>query len=74
MIEKIMTKDIIYLDCTKTIKEASSKMLKYDIGFLPIVKDKKIIGVLTDRDIATTILANANSLDISIESYIIKRR
>lgn len=47
-------------------------MLEYDIGFLPVSKDKKLIGVITDRDIATKIFSNTNSLDVKIEDYISK--
>ena len=59
-IKDVMTKDIISCDINTSLKEASLMMLNYDIGFLPIKKNKKVVGVLTDRDIVTNGLANGN--------------
>lgn len=57
-IKEIMSKDIIYTDINSSLKDASLLMLKNDIGFLPVKKDNKIIGCLTDRDIAIYGVAN----------------
>jgi CBS domain-containing protein len=35
-----------------TIRGASGLMNKFDIGFLPVVSESRVVGVLTDRDIA----------------------
>lgn len=66
------TNYIIYIDYTKTIKEASKLMKDFDIGFLPIVKDKKIIGVITDRDIATS-FSNELDKETSVTKYMTKK-
>lgn len=50
-IEDIMSKKIIYCKYNDTIYDISKLMKKYDVGFLPIVKRKKIVGTITDRDI-----------------------
>ncbi len=34
-----------------TITEAADKMKEFDVGMLPIAKDDKVIGVITDRDL-----------------------
>lgn len=72
MTENVMTKKIISIKSEESIKEACKKMLEYDIGFLPVSKDKRLIGVITDRDIATKVFSNTNSLDVKIEDYISK--
>lgn len=59
-IKDVMTKDIISCDINTSLKEASLMMLNYDIGFLPIKKNKKVVGVLTDRDIVIYGLANGS--------------
>lgn len=69
-IEDVMSKKLIVGKNTATIKEISELMKKFDIGFIPISKNNKIIGVITDRDIVTRIItSNAQSSDL-IESYI----
>ncbi len=34
-----------------TITEAAKQMDKHNVGALPVVKDQKLIGIVTDRDI-----------------------
>lgn len=56
-VKDVMSKHLIV--CEKNnIYEASNLMKKYDIGFLPIVVDKKIVSVITDRDIVVNCLYN----------------
>lgn len=70
MIENIMSKNVIVLDENTNIIEVAKTMKENDIGFIPISKGNKIIGVLTDRDIVTKILANN---DNKIKNYITKK-
>lgn len=61
-----MTIDIVYGTNEDTVEDLSRKMKEYQIGFLPIVENQKIVGVLTDRDIVIQMLANEdkkNTLD-----------
>lgn len=69
-LELIMTKKIIVGKINNSITEISNLMKKYDIGFLPIVDNNKVKGVITDRDIVTEALINTNDLNKSIENYI----
>lgn len=73
MIDKIMTKDIIVGDINNNIYEIANIMKKYDIGFLPIAKRNKIVGVITDRDIVVKCLANKdiNTIDDYMNKTII---
>ena len=62
-----MSKNVIVLDENTNIIKISKTMKENDIGIIPISRNKKIIGVLTDRDIVTKVLANN---DEKIKSYI----
>ena len=66
-IENIMTKDIITKDINSSLEEIASTFKDFDIGFLPITENNKIIGVLTDRDIVVKMLSNN---DTNIKDYI----
>lgn len=70
MIDKIMSKNVIVLDENTNIIKISKTMKENDIGIIPISRNKKIIGVLTDRDIVTKVLANN---DEKIKNYITKK-
>ena len=65
-IEHVMS-NLIVVDIDTSLDEVAKIMKEYDIGFVPVNKDNKIIGVLTDRDIVTKIIANKDS---KIEGYI----
>ena len=64
-----ISKNLIVIDINSTIEEVAGIMKKYDIGFVPVSKDNKIVGVLTDRDIVVKVLANK---DYKIEGYLSK--
>lgn len=72
MLEAIMSKDIISINEESSIQEVATKMLAYDVGFLPITRKNKIVGVITDRDIATTAFKNTTNLDTQIKDYMHK--
>jgi CBS domain-containing protein len=50
-IKEIMTKDCVTASPADTIFQTAKKMKDHDIGFIPIVEGKKLIGVVTDRDL-----------------------
>ena len=66
-IEHIMNKDLIKKDITSSVDEISKSMKENDIGIMIITENSDIIGILTDRDIVTKIIANK---DKKIEGYI----
>ena len=54
----IMSTDIVYVSSNTSIHEASKLMKEHNIGFLPIIDNDYIYGVLTDRDIVIRVLSN----------------
>ena len=57
-VKNLMCSSLIVFDINSSLNELANTMKKYDIGFVPIANKNKIVGVLTDRDIVTRILAN----------------
>lgn len=51
-IEEIMTREVIVVHPDDTIQTAAQKMRDNDIGFLPVYDGTKLVGVLSDRDMA----------------------
>ena len=64
-----MTKNIITVNINTNIQKISKLMKEYDIGFIPITEDNKIIGVITDRDIVVNEIYNN---DYKLKDYISK--
>lgn len=68
-IKDVMTKDLIIGKESDSISKIAEWMKKYDVGFMPIARDKKIIGVITDRDIVVKALANGAKPNTEISNY-----
>ena len=51
-IKEIMTKDIIFVDKNVDLKYVLKLMKKHNITKIPVVEEKKLIGVITDNIIA----------------------
>lgn len=52
LIKDICKKELISVSLNDNLKKVCEIMKINDIGFLPVFNDKKIVGVITDRDIA----------------------
>ncbi len=65
-IKDIMTQSVISIDPAESVEVAARTMSRYNIGALPVCKNGKLCGVLTDRDIVTRCLA-ANRLPASTQ-------
>ena len=51
-IEDLMTTKVASLNPEDTVEDAAKLMKQYNIGALPICADEKVVGIITDRDIA----------------------
>jgi CBS domain-containing protein len=56
-IRDIMTRTVETVSPETTIKDAATLMKGKDFGSLPVVEGKKVVGVLTDRDITVRVVA-----------------
>lgn len=57
-VREIMTKDIASLKSDDSIERAAQLMKQYDVGCIPVCTQDKVIGVVTDRDIAVRNVAS----------------
>lgn len=51
-IKDIMTESVVSLNVNDTIERAAELMEQYNIGSVPVCEENKVVGVITDRDIA----------------------
>jgi CBS domain-containing protein len=58
-----MTKDIASLRSDDSIAHAAQLMKQYDCGSIPVCTDDKIIGIVTDRDIAVRSVASGQNTE-----------
>lgn len=51
LVKEIMAKNVITLDCNKTVLDACNKYKDYKVGCLVITDKEKCVGIVTERDI-----------------------
>lgn len=61
-INNIMTKNIVSLQSEDTIEHAAQLMKEHGVGSLPICNEGKVIGIVTDRDIALRSVATGENI------------
>ncbi|HHU43744.1 MAG: CBS domain-containing protein [Bacillota bacterium] len=66
-IREFMTSDIKSVDAEDSIFEAAQIMKENDIGFLPVIEEGKLVGVVTDRDLAIKGIAKKLSIKAPIK-------
>jgi CBS domain-containing protein len=56
-IKDCMTREVRIVDPAETVRDAARTMIEIDAGFLPVAQDDRLIGIVTDRDLAVRALA-----------------
>ncbi|WP_424765880.1 CBS domain-containing protein [Paenibacillus sp. sgz302251] len=69
-VKQMMTTDCITAAPQDNIYELAVKMKQHDIGFIPIVEGKKLIGVVTDRDLVIRGYAEKHSGSTAVSEVI----
>ena len=62
-IRDAMTKDPRSIGASASVVEAARLMRQVDIGSLPITDGEQLVGMITDRDITTRVVAEAADLE-----------
>ena len=65
-VREAMTKDVRLASPDQTIREAAQAMLDIDAGVLPVGENDKLLGMITDRDIAVRGVATGKGPDASV--------
>ncbi len=65
-IHEAMTREVRLVNPDQTIREAASLMSECDAGSLPVGQENRLVGVITDRDIAIRAVAQGKSPDTPV--------
>jgi CBS domain-containing protein len=65
-ISDVMTTDVQTIRPDQTAREAAAFMLSADAGSIPVTEDERLIGMITDRDIAVRGVANGHGPDTPV--------
>ena len=65
-ISEIMTRDVQTVRPDQSAREAASFMLREDAGSIPVTDGGRLVGMITDRDIAVRGIANGHGPDTPV--------
>jgi CBS domain-containing protein len=69
-VKDIMSRDCITVSLRDNVYEAAVKMKEHDIGFIPVVEGKRLVGVVTDRDLVVRGYAAKRDGSAAVEQVI----
>ena len=65
-ISEVMTTDVEVVGPEETLRDAARAMADLDVGSLPVCDGRKLIGMVTDRDITIRAVAEGKSADTPV--------
>ena len=65
-ISEVMTRDVNIISPQQSIREAARMMAEIDAGALPVGENDRLVGMITDRDIAVRAVAAGKGPDTPI--------
>ena len=63
---EIMTANVTTASREMTLREVAALMRDGDVGSLPVAENKKLVGIVTDRDIVVRAIAEGKDLETKI--------
>ena len=60
-VSDVMSRDVAVASPTESIRNAAKVMAKIDAGVLPVGENDRLVGMITDRDIAVRAVAQGKS-------------
>ena len=68
LLKNVMTPQVEDISPDESIRDAASKMKSLDIGALAVMDEGRVVGMITDRDIAIRAVARGRGPDTPVRS------
>jgi len=73
LVKDVMNKNVVVAKFDVTIREATKVMNKFHIGSLVVLKEEKIAGILTERNVLTAVANGKDADATAIEDIMTKK-
>ena len=73
LVREIMTRNPICCTPNERLDKVALMMLEHDCGEIPITENGKLLGVITDRDIACRGVAHRKALDTPVRELMTRK-
>lgn len=65
-VQELITHDVAMINSDQTLQKAARLMADLDVGILPVGEGDRLVGMITDRDIAVRGLADRKGCDTKV--------
>ena len=65
-VAEVMTQDVRLIEPNQTIRDAARLMAEMDAGIMPVREGDRLVGMITDRDIAVRAVAQGRGPDTPV--------
>jgi CBS domain-containing protein len=65
-VSEAMTREVLIARPDHTIEQAARAMVELDAGVLPVAEEDRLVGMITDRDIAVRAVAVGKGVDTPV--------
>jgi CBS domain-containing protein len=69
-ISEVMTRDFSTIEPDASVQDAAQIMRDLNVGALPVTEGKRLLGMVTDRDIAIRAVAEGEAPDVCLVSQV----
>jgi len=73
LVKNWMTKEVITIDADASMQDAIKILNQNHIRMLPVLKNDKLVGIITDRDLKKASASDATTLDVHELLYLIMK-
>jgi len=73
LVKNWMSKDVVTIDEKDSMDKAARALKEHKVSMLPVMKEDRLVGVVTDRDIKEASASDATTLDIHEILYLVSK-
>lgn len=73
LVKNWMSERVITIDAEDSMQNATKLMKQHAVRMLPVTKDAKLVGVVTDRDLKRASASDATTLDVHELLYLLSK-
>lgn len=66
-VKDIMTKNVVYIDSSKTAKDAAVMMNERKVGSLVVMENDIVVGIVTERDLVRRVIAKGKPDSVRVK-------
>ncbi len=70
-ISKVMTRQVYYVSPDESAETCMAQMVDKHFRHLPVVKEGKVVGVISINDVVKTVITDKDSLILGLENYML---